>query len=194
MKLFAWQDPQTPYPGRRAARPRGATSRGLLIRAAAGRPPGRLPALRRRSRRRRIPLAIRAALAHLAGAGADAGRCAIGRYVLVATHEGMFGDRDFIYLRVVPPGAAVTPIGDGRDRAAPAVAEHAACRWRVALLAALFTVLLLRSLRRRRAGEKLLWAGGFALFAVATGARGDRPGLGLERRAVPRLLPVRAAC
>ena len=44
-----------------------------------------------------------------------------GRYVFTATHEGMFGGRDYTYLRVVPPGAAVTPISAKPDATAPAV-------------------------------------------------------------------------
>jgi hypothetical protein len=47
-----------------------------------------------------------------------------------------------------------------------------------ALLAGLFTILLLRSFRRRHAGEKLLWATGFALFAVAAASEAFGQGSG----------------
>jgi hypothetical protein len=46
------------------------------------------------------------------------------------------------------------------------------------LLAAFFTILLLRSFRRRPAGEKLLWAGGFLLFAAATACEAIGQGSG----------------
>jgi hypothetical protein len=100
-----------------------------------------------------------------------------GRYMIVASREGMFGDRDFIYLRVVPPGTAVTPIGAGSDRSAPAVSSSF-LPVAATLLAALFTLLLLRSFRRRPAGEKLLWAGGFLLFAAATACEAIGQGSG----------------
>ena len=35
---------------------------------------------------------------------------AVGSYVFAASHEGMFGGRDFAYVRVVAPGEPVTPI------------------------------------------------------------------------------------
>jgi hypothetical protein len=78
----------------------------------------------------------------------------------------MFGGRDFVYLRVVPPGAAVTPISSGSKAGAPAVV-NSLLPVAAALVAALFCALLLRSARRRPAGQKVLWAAGFALFAVA---------------------------
>jgi hypothetical protein len=89
-----------------------------------------------------------------------------GRYLLAAAHEGMFGGRDFVYLRVVPPGARITPISAGSRDAAPTVFDSL-LPVTAALVAALFCALLLRSARRRPAGQKLLWAGGFALFAAA---------------------------
>jgi hypothetical protein len=79
----------------------------------------------------------------------------------------MFGGRDFAYVTVVRPGAPVTPISSGSRQSVPAVAD-AVLPVAAALLAALFTILLLRSFRSRPAGQKALWAAGFAFFAVAT--------------------------
>ena len=89
-----------------------------------------------------------------------------GRYSFVATHEGMFGGRDFAYLRVVPATSAVTSISSRPHAAAPAVLD-ALLPLCAGLVALAFAALLLRSLRRRRSGEKVLWALGFLLFAVA---------------------------
>jgi hypothetical protein len=89
-----------------------------------------------------------------------------GRYVFAASHEGMFGGRDFAYLRVVPPGDPVTVVSHSRRTDVPAVAD-ALPPIAAALLATAFALLLLRSLLRRRAGQKTLWTIGFALFAVA---------------------------
>ena len=91
---------------------------------------------------------------------------AVGSYVFAASHEGMFGGRDFAYLRVVAPGEPVTPISRRAHTFAPAVA-HALPPVAAALLAIAFALLLARSLLRRVAGQKALWAIGFALFAVA---------------------------
>ena len=89
-----------------------------------------------------------------------------GRYSFVATHEGMFGGRDFAYLRVVPATSTVTSISSRPHAAAPAVLD-ALLPLCAGLVALAFAALLLRSLRRRRSGEKVLWALGFLLFAVA---------------------------
>jgi hypothetical protein len=78
----------------------------------------------------------------------------------------MFGGRDFAYVRVVAPGEPVTPISRRARTFAPAVA-HALPPVAAALLAIAFALLLARSLLRRVAGQKALWATGFALFAVA---------------------------
>jgi hypothetical protein len=83
-----------------------------------------------------------------------------------AAHEGMFGGRDFAYLQVVAPGAAVTPIAAGSRRGAPSVLD-ALLPLTAALVAMAFGGMLAASFRRRPAGQKLLWAAGFALFAVA---------------------------
>src|SRR6185312_9823449 len=77
------------------------------------------------------------------------------------------GGRDFEYLRIVPPGDPVTPISDSRASAKTVI--DALLPVLAAMVAALFAVILLRSYRRRRAGEKLFWLGGFAFFAVAAG-------------------------
>jgi hypothetical protein len=86
--------------------------------------------------------------------------------MLIASHEGMFGGRDYSYLTVVPPGAAASPIAGPSDRAAPAVFD-ALLPVAAALVAAMFAALLLRSLVQRRGGQKALWGLGFAFFAVA---------------------------
>jgi len=78
----------------------------------------------------------------------------------------MFGGRDFAYLRVVAPGEPVTVVSHNQRTDVPAVAD-AVPPIAAALLAAAFALLLLRSLLRRTAGQKALWAVGFALFAVA---------------------------
>jgi hypothetical protein len=90
-----------------------------------------------------------------------------GRYVFTATHEGMFGGRDFAYLRVVAAGAPVTSISSKPRATAPAVI-HSLLPIPAALISALFSVLLAASFLRRPAGEKGLWAIGLLLFAVAT--------------------------
>jgi hypothetical protein len=78
----------------------------------------------------------------------------------------MFGGRDFAYLTVVPRGAPVTPISS-RDRGSVPAVMDAFLPIAAALVAGLFSALLVRSFLRRPAGQKALWAGGFALFAVA---------------------------
>jgi hypothetical protein len=78
----------------------------------------------------------------------------------------MFGGRDFVYLRAVAPGEPVTVVSRNQRLDVPAVAD-AVPPIAAALLAAAFALLLGRSLLRRVAGQKALWAVGFALFAVA---------------------------
>jgi hypothetical protein len=85
-----------------------------------------------------------------------------GRYSFVATHEGMFGGRDFSYIRVVAAGAPVTAISSRPRAEAPAVFD-ALLPLCAALIAFTFAALLLR----RRSGPTVLWALGFALFGVA---------------------------
>ena len=111
-----------------------------------------------------------------------------GRYSFVATHEGMFGGRDFTYLEVVPAGSPVTAISSrpARDGARRARRPAAALR---ALVALAFAVLLLRSFRRRRSGEKVLWAAGFAPLRSRRRLRGRCAAGRLDPRPLPGLLP-----
>jgi hypothetical protein len=94
----------------------------------------------------------------------------------------MFGGRDYAYLSVVAPGDATTPIASGGPTRVPAVADSL-IPLAAALVALLFCGLLLVGFARRPAGNKALWAAGFALFATATLAEaiaqriGWRPGL-----------------
>lgn len=164
--LFAWRDPQDPYP-RDALRVHAGDVRSFLVRAAAvDRPDAyRLFDL---TRSRRVPLTVQAS-APRALTAAPSRRLATGRYLFVGTHQGMFGGRDFAYLTVVPPGAPVTPVSLRPGRTVPAVID-AFLPIAAALVAGLFGVLLLRSFVSRPAGQKALWAGGFALFAVAAAA------------------------
>jgi hypothetical protein len=162
IKLFAWRDPQETFPAD-ALRLRARDLLALRVRAAAVDAPGayRLFDLDGRS----VALTVRrSSPRELILAPARPLRP--GRYVFAASHEGMFGGRDFAYLRVVSPGEPVTVVSRSRRTDVPAVAD-AVPPIAAALLAAAFALLLLRSLLRRRAGQKALWAAGFALFAVA---------------------------
>lgn len=163
VKLFAWSAPQSSFP-HDALRLHASDLRGLLARAAAVDSPkayqlfdldrsGTVPLRVRDSSPRQLVLSPSRPLRP-------------GRYSFVATHEGMFGGRDFAYLRVVPAAAPVTSISSRPQAAAPAVLD-ALLPLCAALVAFAFAALLLRSLRRRRSGEKVLWALGFLLFAVA---------------------------
>ncbi|MDX6409862.1 MAG: hypothetical protein QOE13_2933 [Gaiellaceae bacterium] len=162
IKLFAWRDPQEAFPAD-ALRLRAHDVVALRVRAAAVDAPGayRLFDLAgnaialtvQRSSARELILAPAKALQP-------------GRYVFAASHEGMFGGRDFAYLRVVAPGEAVTPVSSRFQAHVPAVAD-AVPPIAAALLAVMFALLLLRSFLRRAAGQKALWAVGFGLFAVA---------------------------
>jgi hypothetical protein len=174
VKLFDWRDPQSPYPTD-ALRVHGGDVRGLLIRSAAVDRSGAYQ-LFDVDRGGSMPLAV-VRHSHTSLALQLEHRLRPGRYMIVASREGMFGDRDFMYLRVVPPSAAVTPIGPGSDGSVPAVSSSF-LPVASTLLAALFTILLLRSFRRRHAGEKLLWAGGFLLFAAATACEAIGQGSG----------------
>jgi hypothetical protein len=163
VKLFAWSAPQGSFP-HDALRLHTADLSGLLVRAAAvdsakayqlfdldrG---GNVPLVVRKTSSRQLVLSPSRPLRP-------------GRYSFVATHEGMFGGRDFAYLRVVPATSTVTSISSRPHAAAPAVLD-ALLPLCAGLVALAFAALLLRSLRRRRSGEKVLWALGFLLFAVA---------------------------
>src|SRR5205807_9113712 len=84
----------------------------------------------------------------------------------VAAHEGMFGGRDYDYLTIVRPGESVTTISSTGRTASPAVAD-ALLPLAAALVAFAFAARLASSALRRPAGQKWLWALGFAFFAVA---------------------------
>jgi hypothetical protein len=162
VKLFAWQDPQSTYPTD-ALRLRARDLSSLLVRAAAvdAAPAYRLFDV---DRNRSVPLDVRAA-ARRSLSLVPARTLPAGRYVFTATHEGMFGGRDYAYLTIVRPGEAVSPLTGGASRTAPvarAIPPIAAT-----LVAALFALLLVRSFRRRPAAQKALWAFGFFLFAFA---------------------------
>ena len=172
--LFSWSDPQYPYP-HDALRVHAADVRGLVVRAAhVDRPAAyELFAL---DRGVRVPLVVRARTG-MQLALVPARPLAPGRYAFVSTHEGMFGGRDFSYLTVVPPRAATTTIADRTNADVPAIAD-AFLPVASALVALAFALLLLRSLRARPAGQKALWAIGFALFATACAAEAAAQRLG----------------
>jgi hypothetical protein len=174
VKLFAWRDPQSPYP-RDALRVHASQIRSLLVRAAAVDGPDayRLFDL---SHGGRIPLGVRRRSARSLVL-APARPPSPGRYLFVAAREGMFGGSDFVYLTVVPRGRPVTAIATNSGRSSPAVAS-ALLPVAATLVAALFSLLLLRSHHRRPAGQKLLWAAGFLLFAVAAGSEAIAQGSG----------------
>jgi hypothetical protein len=164
VQLFAWSDPQNTFPAD-ALRVHGAQVTTLLVRAAAldATSAYRIFDLDRGAS---VPLRVRS----------RAGRSLVlaptrallpGRYAFTATHEGMFGGRDYTYLRVVSPGAAITAISSRPEATAPSVI-HSLLPVAAALLALLFALLLALSFRARPAGQKGLWAVGFLLFAVAT--------------------------
>ena len=163
VKLFAWSDPQNPYPPD-ALRIHASQIADLLVRAAAVDRTGAYQ-LFDVDHGTQVALSVRGQ-SHTSLALVPRRPPPPGRYLFAATHEGMFGGRDFAYLSVVPPGAPVTPINDGA-RTAAAVVAQALLPIVAALAAALFSLMLVRSFRRRPAGQKLLWAAGFALFGVA---------------------------
>jgi hypothetical protein len=174
VKLFDWRDPQSPYP-RDALRVHAADVKGLLIRSAAVDRPGAYQ-LFDVDRGGSTPLSV-VRRSHTSLSLAPTQPLPPGRYMIAASHEGMFGDRDFIYLRVVAPAAAVTRIGNGSKGSVPAV-SGSLLPVAASLLAGLFTLLLLRAYRRRPAGQKLLWAAGFGLFAAATACEAVAQGSG----------------
>ena len=163
VKLFTWRDPQNPYPSD-ALRLHAADVAGLIARAAAVDNPGAY-ALFNLDQGGKVPLAVRSSTGRQLTLTPP--RLHPGRYLFIATHQGMFGGRDFAYVTVVPPGGAVTPISSDSRRTVPAVAD-ALLPIAAALVSLLFTLLLLRSFIARPAGQKALWAAGFAFFATAT--------------------------
>jgi hypothetical protein len=163
VKLFAWRDPQQRYPAD-ALRIHSADVRAFRVRAAAVDSPDAYR-LYRLASGATLPLRVQAQ-SRTDMSFVPSAALAPGRYLFVATHEGMFGGRDFAYLTVVPRGAATTAIGGDSSRGAPAIGDSL-LPIAAALLALLFSAMLARSYIRRPAGEKLLWGGGFVLFAVA---------------------------
>jgi cytochrome c oxidase cbb3-type subunit 1 len=164
VKLFTWQEPQSPYPAD-ALRVRAADVRALMARAAAVDDPAAY-GLYDLEKSSRIPLRVSR------GTGRQlvlvpGRRLRPGRYMFVATHQGMFGGRDFAYVTVVRPGEPVTPISSSGSDTVPQIADSL-LPVAAALVALLFVFLLARSLWQRPAGQKALWAAGFAFFAVAT--------------------------
>jgi hypothetical protein len=163
VKLFSWGDPQSPYPAD-ALRLHARDLSALVVRAAAVDDPNayRFFDLGRGGS---VPLRV-------VSAGPTALRLsparvpAPGRYAFVATHEGMFGGRDFAYITVVGAGESVTAIASGGDKVAPAVADTL-LPLAAALVALAFAGLLLMSFARRPAGQKAFWGLGFGLFAAA---------------------------
>jgi hypothetical protein len=163
VKLFSWSDPQPSFPAD-ALRLHATQLGSLVVRAAAVDSVGAYQ-LFDLGRGEPVSLAVRSSTPRQLVL-APARALLPGRYSFVATHEGMFGGRDFAYLQVVRAGAPVTAISSRPRATAPAVLDSLLplC---AALVALAFAVLLLRSLFRRPSGEKALWAAGFALFGLA---------------------------
>jgi len=162
VKLFSWPDPQERYPSD-PLRIRPTDIRAFVARAAAVDAAGayRLFAL---DGDRAVPLAVRAH-GRRSLSLAPVRLLRPGRYVFTATHEGMFGGRDYAYLTVVPPGAAASPLAPA-GRSTPSIARTLP-PVAAALVAAAFALLLGRAFLRRPAGQKALWGAGFLLFAAA---------------------------
>jgi hypothetical protein len=165
VKLFSWADPQGTYPAD-ALRIHAADVKALVVRSAALDAPAAY-ALFALNGTRRVQLTVTSTGPRSLWL-APTRSLAPGRYVFTATHEGMFGGRDYAYVTVAAPAAAVTPL-DPAGRRTAAVA-HALPPVASALVAGAFALLLVRSFRRRPAGQKALWAAGFALFAAAAAA------------------------
>jgi hypothetical protein len=166
VKLFAWRDPQGAYPAD-ALRVHASDVDSFVARAAAVDDPNAYQ-LFDLGRGRGVPLVARSSTpTRVTLAPPVALRPA--RYAFLATHEGMFGGRDYAYLTVVPPAAAVTPINAAGHGRAPAVV-HTLLPVAATIAALAFALLLAASFRRRPAGQKALWGLGFLLFAVATAA------------------------
>jgi hypothetical protein len=164
VKLFTWQEPQSPYP-EDALRIRAADVRALVARAAAVDDPAAY-GLYDLDKSSRVPLRVSSRTGRELEL-APGRRLRPGRYMFVATHQGMFGGRDFAYVTVVRPGEPVTPISSSGNDTVPQIADSL-LPVAAALVALLFVFLLVRSLWQRPAGQKALWAAGFAFFAVAT--------------------------
>ena len=166
VKLFAWSDPQSLYP-RDALRVRPTEVLAFLARAAAVDDPAAYQ-LFDLERGGNVSLKVVARTKTSLTLAPDR-TLRPGRYAFVATHEGMFGGRDYNYLTVVAPGAVPSAIGTNDRRTTPAVAG-ALLPVVAALLALLFFFRLGSSTIRRPGGQKVLWALGFAFFATAATA------------------------
>jgi cbb3-type cytochrome oxidase subunit 1 len=166
VKLFSWRDPQGTSPPD-ALRVHASDVDSLVARAAAVDAPDAYQLFDLGSGRR-IPLVSRPSTATTITL-APAVPLRPAHYVFLATRAGMFGGRDYAYLTVVPPAAAVTPINAAGGGRAPAVV-HTLLPVAATIAALAFALLLALSFRRRPAGQKALWGVGFLLFAVATAA------------------------
>jgi hypothetical protein len=163
VKLFSWTDPQGAFPSD-ALRVHASDVRGLLVRAAAV-DNAKAYDLYDLDRGGTVQLSVsRASPTTLTLTPSRPLRP--GRYAFVATHEGMFGGRDFDYLRVIPAGGPVTQIASNVDESAPQIAD-ALFPLAAALLAFVFAAQLGLSWRRRPAAQKAFWGIGFVLFGVA---------------------------
>ena len=100
VKLFTWQEPQSPYPSD-ALRIHAADLRALVARAAAVDDPAAY-GLYDLDHSSRVPLRVRSATGRQLEL-APARPLRPGKYMYVATRQGMFGGRDFAYLTVVGP-------------------------------------------------------------------------------------------
>ncbi len=163
VKLFAWGDPQTSYPSD-ALRVHATDVRSLMVRAAAVDNPKAYDVYDVDSGG-----SIHLAVAHRTATTLELVPTAPlrpGQYAFVATHEGMFGGRDFDYFRVVGSDEPVTAISSNAEGRAPQIAR-ALLPLAAALLALVFAARLASSWLRRRAAQKLFWAMGFLSFAVA---------------------------
>ena len=166
VKLFAWGDPQTSYPTD-ALRLHATQVRSLMVRAAAVDNPKAYDVYDLDGGG-----TVRLTVARRTATTLDlvpAKSLRPGRYAFVATHEGMFGGRDFDYFRVVGPGRPVTAISSNSHGHAPQIAR-ALLPLAAALLALLFAARLASSWVRRPAAQKLFWGVGFLCFAVAASA------------------------
>jgi hypothetical protein len=163
VKLFAWSDPQTTFP-HDALRLHASDARTLLVRSAAVDAPSNYQ-LFDLDRGGSLPLRVVRRTPTSLALGLPA-RLRPGRFAFVASHEGMFGGRDYDYLAIVPPGAATSAISVDDGRTAPPVID-ALLPLAAALVAFVFAGKLARSAVQRPAGQKILWGIGFLFFGVA---------------------------
>jgi hypothetical protein len=166
VKLFSWSDPQASYPAD-ALRVHAADVRALLVRAAAV-DEAKSYQLYDLARGTPVPLVVNRRTSTTL-ALVPAGNLHPGRYAFVATHEGMFGGRDFDYVTVVSHREAATAI-DSNPHGTTRPVFDALLPLATSLVALAFALRLLGSWFRRRAAQKLFWGFGFLLFAVAASA------------------------